>query len=300
MRRDTGSLLAPEDLARYSPRAMSEPLGQTLIADEKPAHGAPGKKEASEFRDYRREARPSVKELYRSNHEGQTLAFVLGKEKQFLGLDRERMGMWEVLERLDQLVDDSDPDTENSQIAHALQSAEAARRDGQPDWFVLTALIHDAGKVLCLWGEPQWAVVGDTFPVGCAHSDRIVFPELFAGNPDSEDPRYRTPCGIYEAGAGLSTVHMSWGHDEYLHHVVKDHLPMEALYMIRYHSFYAAHREGAYGHLMNEQDRRMMEWVKRFNPYDLYTKSDAPPDARKLAPYYKELIAKFFPAELRW
>ena len=40
--------------------------------------------------------------------------------------------------------------------------------------------MHDMGKVLCLFGEPQWAVVGDTFPVGCAHSDKIVYPEFSA------------------------------------------------------------------------------------------------------------------------
>ena len=47
-------------------------------------------------------------------------------------------------------------------------------------------------------------------------------------------------------------MHLSWGHDEYLYQVVKDYLPEEALYMIRYHSFYAGHREGAYDHLMND------------------------------------------------
>ncbi|WP_438029873.1 inositol oxygenase family protein [Sorangium sp. So ce233] len=279
---------------------MSEQREHTSGVEGSAARGAAGTLGASPFRDYRAEARPSVKELYRLNHEGQTLAFVQEKERQYLGLDRRRMGMWEALELLDQVVDDSDPDTELSQIAHALQSAEAARRDGQPRWFVLTALIHDAGKILCTWGEPQWAVVGDTFPVGCATSDRIVFPELFARNPDTANPAYQTPCGIYEEGAGLSQVHMSWGHDEYLYHVVKDHLPPEALAMIRYHSFYAAHREGAYGHLMNEQDRRMMEWVRRFNPYDLYSKADAPPDVERLKPFYEDLLAEFLPAELRW
>lgn len=279
---------------------MSELLQGQTTRDGKRAGETTEKKGASEFRDYRAEARPSVKELYRLNHEKQTLSFVEEKERQYLGLDRHRAGMWEVLEQLDRIVDDSDPDTEQSQIAHALQSAEAARRDDQPAWFVLTALIHDAGKILCLWGEPQWAVVGDTFPVGCAFSDRIVFPELFAKNPDMKNPLYQTPRGIYEEGGGLSRVHMSWGHDEYLYHVVKDYLPIEALSMIRYHSFYAAHREGAYTHLMNDEDRRMMDWVRKFNPYDLYSKADAPPDVQKLRPFYQDLIARFFPAELRW
>jgi len=93
---------------------------------------------------------------------------------------------------------------------------------------------------------------------------------------------------------------MSWGHDEYMYHVVKDHLPPEALYMIRYHSFYAAHREGAYQHLMNDRDRDLFDWVKKFNPYDLYSKADERPDLAKLEPYYRELIAEYFPAEVRW
>jgi inositol oxygenase len=210
------------------------------------------------------------------------------------------MGVWEAMEYLNTLVDDSDPDTDLSQIQHLLQAAEAARADGQPRWFVLTCLIHDLGKILCLWGEPQWAVVGDTFPVGCAWSGRIVFHEFFADNPDAKEPRYQTLNGIYEAGCGLENVHLSWGHDEYLYHVVKDHLPDEALHMIRYHSFYPWHREGAYAHLTNAKDRAMLPWVQRFNPYDLYSKATEKPDVEKLRPYYQDLIDEYFPAELRW
>ena len=32
--------------------------------------------------------------------------------------------------------------------------------------------------------KAQWAVVGDTFPVGCAYSDKVVYPEYFKNNPD--------------------------------------------------------------------------------------------------------------------
>ena len=90
------------------------------------------------------------------------------------------MGIWEAMEFLNTLVDDSDPDTSLTQIEHLMQTAEAIRADGHPRWFILTGLIHDLGKILCLFGEPQWAVVGDTFPVGCRYSDQIVFPEFFA------------------------------------------------------------------------------------------------------------------------
>ena len=57
---------------------------------------------------------------------------------------------------------------------------------------------------------------------------------------------------------------MSYGHDEYLYQVVKDYLPEEASFIIRYHSFYAAHREGQYEYLMNEKDMEFMKYVKLY------------------------------------
>jgi inositol oxygenase len=257
-------------------------------------------KAQDEFRNYRAEARPGVREFYQLNHRQQTLDFVLSKKREYLPLRRRRMGIWEAMEFLNTLVDDSDPDTDLSQIEHLLQTAEAIRAASQPRWFILTGLIHDLGKVLCLYGEPQWAVVGDTFPVGCAFSDKVVFAEFFAANPDAHVPAYQTPCGIYSEGCGLDHVHLSWGHDEYLYQVVKDYLPIEGQYMIRYHSFYAAHREGAYAQLMDGRDREMFAWVRAFNPFDLYSKSAVRPDVAGLRPFYEALIAEYFPPVLAW
>jgi inositol oxygenase len=160
--------------------------------------------------------------------------------------------------------------------------------------------VHDLGKVLCLYGDPQWAVVGDTFPVGCAYSDEIVFPEFFAANPDNYNPEYRSECGIYDRHCGLDKVHLSWGHDEYIYQVTKNYLPEPAQYMLRYHSFYAAHRHGAYRHLMNAHDETMFEWVNKFNPYDLYSKGRERPNLKEVMPYYEDLVSEFFPAEIAW
>jgi len=210
------------------------------------------------------------------------------------------MGVWEAMEQLNALVYDSDPDIDVPQIEHNLQTAESIRAAGHPRWFILAGLIHDLGKVLCLFGEPQWAIVGDTFPVGCRFDERVVYHEFFADNPDARNPLYQSPCGIYEEGCGLDRVHFSWGHDEYLYHVVKDYLPEEALYMIRYHSAYAIHRERAYQHLMSEHDREMFRWVRAFNPHDLYSKAAERPDVAALKPFYADLVAEFFPRKLRW
>jgi inositol oxygenase len=257
-------------------------------------------KKKEEFRNYEANARPSVREFYRLNHRYQTYEFGQAKRKEFLALNRRQMSIWEALEYLNTLIDDSDPDTDLSQLDHLLQTAEHIRHDGHPRWFILAGLIHDLGKILCLYGEPQWAVVGDTFPVGCAWSDKIVFPEFFADNPDRNEPRYQTRVGVYEEGCGLDAVALSWGHDEYLYHVVKDYLPPEALYMIRYHSFYPCHRDGEYGYLMNAQDRELFKWVRAFNPYDLYTKSHERPNVTKLKPFYDDLIREYLPEKLRW
>jgi len=81
---------------------------------------------------------------------------------------------------------------------------------------------------------------------------------------------------------------------------MKPYLPQEALYMIRYHSFYAQHREAAYDHLLNKEDQALFEWVKKFNPYDLYSKAPVPPDSKALRPYYEDLVAKFLPETLRF
>jgi inositol oxygenase len=257
-------------------------------------------RKTGEFRQFTQDAPKVVQEFYRQNHALQTRDFVLRKKREYTPLMKCRMGIWEALEYLNTLVDDSDPDTSLSQIEHAMQTAEALRRDGKPRWFILAGLIHDLGKVLCLYGEPQWAVVGDTFPVGCAWSEKIVFPEMFAANPDSRVPEYQTRLGVYAEGCGLRNVDLSWGHDEYLYLVTKAYLPEEAQYMIRFHSCYPIHREGAYEYLMDQHDREMFAWVREFNPYDLYTKSSGRPDVAALRPYYEELIAGYFPAQLSW
>lgn len=257
-------------------------------------------RKTEDFRKFDESAPAGVREFYRQNHAQQTRQFVLEKQRQYAGRTKCQMSVWEACEYLNTLVDESDPDTDLSQIQHLMQTSEAIRRDGHPRWMVLTGFLHDLGKVLCLYGEPQWAVVGDTFPVGCAWSDKIVFPEFFDANPDRKVPEFQTELGVYSKGCGLSKVDLSWGHDEYLYHVVKDYLPLEGQYMIRYHSFYPWHREGAYQNLMDAQDRQMLPWVQKFNPYDLYSKSAAAPDVAALRPYYDDLIAEFFPAKIAW
>jgi inositol oxygenase len=127
-----------------------------------------------------------------------------------------------------------------------------------------------------------------------------VYPEFFKNNNDYTDPVFSTQLGVYSKNCGLRNVNMSWGHDEYVYQMLKDYLPEPGLYMLRYHSFYAWHREGAYDHLLDDHDREMLKWVKLFNPYDLYSKCPTPPDWKQLRSYYEDLVAKYLPSTIKF
>ncbi|KAL2928799.1 Inositol oxygenase 4 [Bienertia sinuspersici] len=261
------------------------------------------------FRDYEAatERKKIVEEFYKQNHIHQTVDFVKKMREEYRKLDKVEMSIWECCELLNTVVDESDPDLDEPQIQHLLQTAEAIRKDyPNEDWLHLTALIHDLGKVLVhpSFGElPQWAVVGDTFPVGCAFDESIVHHKYFKENPDYYNPEYNTKYGIYSEGCGLENVMVSWGHDDYMYLVAKENgttLPNAGLFIVRFHSFYALHKAGAYMHLLNDEDKESLKWLHVFNKYDLYSKSKVRIDVEEVKPYYLSLINKYFPPKLRW
>jgi inositol oxygenase len=267
-------------------------------------------KPVDDFRNYKDSARQDkVSQFYFQNHKLQTLEFAKSQLERFKKLERKEMSLFDAVLMLNELVDDSDPDTENSQLIHLLQTGESLRKmwpGDEYDWLHLTGFIHDCGKILShpsLYNEPQWAVVGDTFSLGCQFDKKIVFYPFFANNPDINVPEYSTKCGIYSEGIGLENVVMSWGHDEYMYQVCKLNnctLPPQALNIIRFHSFYSWHQGDAYKHLMNEEDHNTLYWVRQFQKHDLYSKMPERPNVAELLPYYQSLIDKYFPPLLKW
>merc|ERR1712196_607909 len=255
------------------------------------------------FRNYEDSARQAVvEESYRKQHTMMTVEYVEKMHDKWLSLDHGEYTIEQIIEKLDALVDDSDPDVDIPNSVHDFQTAERIRQVWpEHEWFHLVGLLHDLGKVMALWGEPQWAVVGDTFPVGCKHSDKIVFPHQLAANPDAKDERYNTENGIYEEQCGLDNLMMSWGHDEYMYQMLVRNgctIPEEGLAMIRFHSFYPWHDKGAYTHLTTEYDEEVIKpWVKEFNKFDLYSKGDDQPTAedckRLWEEYYQPLCEKY-------
>ena len=120
-------------------------------------------KDKEAFRDYNKEDEigQRVKRTYTEMHTNQTVEFVRAKHEKWLKFNHFQATVMEALEMLNELVDESDPDTDLPNIVHAFQTAERIRAE-HPDkeWLQLIGLIHDLGKVMAFYNEPQWCVVG--------------------------------------------------------------------------------------------------------------------------------------------
>ena len=249
-----------------------------------------------------------IEETYKFGRSKQTLEFVETMWTKYLTFDK-KMNIHDIFKKINQFVDISDPDITLSNYHHAIQTAEGIRHDGHPEWFQLVGLIHDIGKIMFIKGcekdgtsiNTQWGIVGDTFVVGCALPDTLVYSEFNKLNPDMNNEKYNTKLGIYSYGCGLDQVKCSWGHDEYLYQILKHNkidLPEEAFYIIRYHSLYAHHKENSYNHLLSEYDKSMIGWLKLFNKYDLYTKKDEVIVKPVIENYYNDMLEKYFKKDL--
>ena len=150
--------------------------------------------------------------------------------------------------------------------------------------------------------DTMWGIVGDTFITGHKIPDTIIYNENNTLNPD-HNKYLNSPYGIYKKNIGLNNVLCSFGHDEYLYKLLKHNkiqLPDEAYYMIRFHSLYVWHEKDEYSHMEDKIDREMKPWVRLFNKYDLYTKTDKKPNLVKLKHYYSKIVDKYFPKEIYW
>lgn len=261
--------------------------------------------EKKEFRKYNdSEVKAAVREHYRKMRMNQTYAYVQRMKSKYLTFNKPML-LWDAMEKLNALIDVSDPDLDLPNVQHLIQSAEALRNDNRPDWMQLVGLIHDLGKVMYLWGSDedgtsqaeQWGLVGDVFVVGCALPDTCVYPEFNSLNSDMADAHYNTESGVYEAGCGLDNLHLAWGHDEYFYQVLKNHstnsIPEAGMVMIRYHSFYPWHTGGSYTQFETAKDQRYKKWILDFNRYDLYTKSQQVYDLDEVKDYYLPIAEKY-------
>ena len=241
-------------------------------------------------------------EFYKEMYRFQDLKFVIDMKNKYETLDNIKMTMDKALSLLDSFVDPSDPDLDEPNSIHAYQTAERIRKmyPNNKEYQII-GLIHDLGKVLFTFNEPDYAVVGDTFVVGCKLPKSIVFYDCIEEHSDKNN----TENGIYKVGCGLDNLYLSFGHDEYLYQVLKQnkgkHKLSEKFWdIIRYHSFYPWHRESEYSQFMDYKDHNTLKNVNEFNQFDLYSKEDDIHISSDVKKYYDNLLNEFFFGELQW
>ncbi len=245
------------------------------------------------------EFRTDVRDFYRRHNRDQTLERARALRERYAA---RVLGRATVRERFDALAgirDASDDALEGmSQLGHALQTADAMRRDGLGEDWILLGLVHDLGKILLSDGLAPEFVVGDIHPLGCAFSPNIRHAEGLEQNPDSNEPAYRSRCGIYDVGCGLERVEFAFGHDQYLYDVLRDHVPQPVAWTIRHHSFQSVAED--YRHLFDARDAELRaSHMQVFARYDLYTKDRDDAPAAHLDEY-RELLERWFPEPLDW
>ncbi|MBU3021215.1 inositol oxygenase [Aestuariibacter sp. A3R04] len=181
-------------------------------------------------------------------------------------------------------------------------------------WFPLVGFIHDLGKVMLLpeFGcLPQWAVVGDTYPVGAPFASANVFYSKGFYKKAQDYGMYETDTqthfGMYSKHCGFDAVDMTWGHDEYIYEVMAkgSEIHPYGLYLLRYHSFYPWHTpqngEMAYLELASEYDWHLLPLLKAFQKADLYSKSPHLPPLDILERKYTSLMEIHIPKSvIRW
>lgn len=235
------------------------------------------------------------------------------------------MTVREALEKLNDLVDESDPDLDLPNIIHAFQAAERARAEfPEHDWLHLTALIHDLGKIMAFYGEPQWAVVGDTFAVGCRWGIALctgtrASREIQMGIIPPTTPNWASISPIAEwttcwcPGATMSTCIPCWS-------ITRPSCPMWRATSFGSIRFIRGTMAATISTLRLPRMRRPRSgcwsssefilsthtYIPSYisNPscsrYDLYTKSEVVPDIEALWPYYQTLIDKYLPGVLEF
>lgn len=284
-----------------------------------------------------------IEKTYKKMLENQNIEFVNEMTEDFFMSNPVDYNIWNAIDMLDIIIDESDPDTDLPQIVHAFQTAETIRSTYMNnnklknipikslftedewfdlpiqyknmystsidmlypniiewDWFILVGFIHDIGKIMLLdnFGNlSQWAVVGDTFPLGNKLDPNYVYSEK-----KYESSNIDLSTNIYINNCGFKNVFFSWGHDEYLAKTLErgdNNFPPEAIYIIRYHSFYSWHTPSngirGYKHLANHYDWLMLPLLKCLQKADLYSKSNNIPNKSEIKDKYNDLVSKYFP-----
>lgn len=163
---------------------------------------------------------------------------------------------WQAFLLTKKVFDESDNNLMGiSMYVHGLQVFEAMKRDKVSDSRLLfLALYHDVGKLALLDGQEEPAnVVCTNDAVFLKDTNQVVAPANFAN---------------LTHGTGLElTLDTQFGHDDIIYYRLKDHLPFEVSWVLRYHSFSPLLR-GHLTHVLSPKEREAYKLLMAFWKYD--------------------------------
>ena len=202
-----------------------------------------------------------------SRHNAQTLEDVAALQRKYASPVLGSVSPWSLVERLGQCVDPTDQRLLcASQQMHILQIIDAMEEEGAAtEEMILVALVHDLGKVLLLTDEVPENIV-------CMNR----------------------PIRACEQGGGLDNCVFQWNHDEFAHSRLKNYLPDELAWLVRYHSILPETCDK----YMDARDRDYYQrYLQPFSRYDHGTKSPLYLPKRRLADY-RQVVERALPASI--
>ena len=203
----------------------------------------------------------AIEERHRKQTKEDVQALKAKYESPVLGKFR----VWDLIQKLSLCIDPTDTWLGvASQYVHVCQILQVMEKDKALDeTMLLTALLHDLGKVALLAGEAPENVVCFIQPV------------------EEREPE-----------AGLDNVIFQFGHDEIAYSRIKDHVPPHVAWTVRYHSMIVGKAEK----YMSPQDRRNeQQYLAKFTKYDHGSKSPAFLPAEVTLDRYRDFVESHFP-----
>ena len=151
--------------------------------------------------------------------------------------------IWQLVEKLNFCIDPTDKILyKTNQMIHLSQVIHSMEKDGLKDELLyVIAILHDLGKLLLLTNEDPANIVCDNDVVG-----------------------------NYPSGIGLDNCVNNWNHDEIAYERLKNFLPKNMAWLIRYHSINIKRNQN----FMNDDDKNLCESLLiPFSKHDKLSKS---------------------------
>lgn len=177
-----------------------------------------------------------------------------------------KLNLWNLFQKLNFCIDPTDKILyQTNQLIHTAQVLRSMENDQiQDEMMYITAILHDIGKVLLLTEENPSNIVCD---------NQVL--------------------EINEEGVGLDSCITNWNHDEIAYKRLKDFLPHQYSWLIRYHSINIYQSKK----FMNNYDIKMCkDFLIPFSKHDKQSKSQIIPiiDWEK----YRKMCEKHLPIEI--